>query len=419
MTRTRVTGGLALALLASGGCSSGNDNTNPSNGVSLSFTPCTRQDFWPVVMLALQDGSGPWTVRTASGGTFSATVQSSKIGILVVTAPTTGSGSEVDVIYATTAEAQNYLTSLQCGSPLLTGNITVNNLAAGEEANVGLGWNSSAAIGPGDKTFTTQAPAATADLLGALSNANTGVVSKLILRRAVTVSAVAPVDFTTAEAFAPVTPTLNITGAGTNPALFIEWYLTGGIFRNEIAFINSSLTPPTSYYGMPAAKQAASDLHDLYTSITPPASGGVQPFSLVEAWWHDPAARTLNFEPLPATPTITTRAVLPYPQLRAQWQEPSGHKYFQMHYYNSSNSDVEATITATAAYLGSTAVDISFPDVSTLAGWHNNWMPVAGVATTWGFNDYTWTGGSQGVLSNVPSDGLVTQLNSWRGSITP
>ena len=56
MTRTRVTGVLALAVLAFAGCSSSNDDNNPSNGVSLSFTPCTRQDYWPVVMLALQDG---------------------------------------------------------------------------------------------------------------------------------------------------------------------------------------------------------------------------------------------------------------------------------------------------------------------------------------------------------------------------
>ena len=170
---------------------------------------------------------------------------------------------------------------------------------------------------------------------------------------------------------------------------------------------------------MPAAEQAAGDLHDLYASINPPAIGSVQPFSSVEAWWHDPVARTLNFEALPATPTISSASSSPYPRLRAQWQEPSGHKYFQMYYYNTSNSDAEATVTATAAYLGGSTVDVSFPDFSALAGWHNSWMPAAGVATTWGFNDYTWTGGSQGVLAHVPSDGLVTQRNSWRGSITP
>ena len=87
---------------------------------------------------------------------------------------------------------QNYLTAQQCASQLLTGSITVNNLAAGEEATVGLGWNSSAAIGPGNKTFTTQAPAATADLLGVLSTATSGGSRKMILRHGVTVSAVAP-----------------------------------------------------------------------------------------------------------------------------------------------------------------------------------------------------------------------------------
>jgi hypothetical protein len=345
-------------------------------------------------------------------------VQSQKVGILVVTAPPTGSGSEVDVVYATAAEAQNYLTGLQCGSSLMTGNITVNNLAAGEEAFVGLGWNSSAASGPGNKTFTTQAPANPADLVGVL-NTQAALATKMIIRRGVSVTAVAPVDFTTTEAFAPLLPSLSITGAGSNAALFIEWYLTGGIFSNEVAFINPTLTPPANYYGMPTAKQAAGDLHDLYTSITLPAVGGVQPFSSVEAWWHDPVTRTLNFEALPATPTITSKTSLPYPQLRAQWQEPSGHKYFRLYYYNNSNTSSEATITATAAYLGSTTIDVAFPDLSALAGWHNSWMPAAGVATTWGFADYTWTGGSQGVLSFLPSEGLVMQSNSWRGSITP
>ena len=417
MARTRLTGVLALAALALAGCSSGNDTTNPPGGTSLSYAPCTRADYWPVVLLAIQDGTGPWKVLTPSGGTYSTTVQSSKLGMLVATAATSGGGSEVDVVYASAAEAEAYLTGLQCGSSLLTGSITVNNLAAGELAFVGLGWNSSAASGPGNKTFTTQAPANPADLLGVLNTASANA-TKMIIRRGVNVTAVAPMDFTTAEAFAPLLPSLAITGTGTTPVTFAEWYLSGGIFRNEINYGNASTTLPTTYWGVPAAKQAASDLHELYAYTAETPIGGVAQTRVIDAWWHDPASRTLSFDPLPSAPTITTKASAPYPQLRIQWQQPSGHQYFSIYYYNTIGGDQEATLTATAAYLGGTAVDIAFPDVSTLTGWNNTWMPVAGVPTTWGFTDYRSTG-IQSVLGYAPTDGQVTQSNSFRSSLTP
>lgn len=191
-----------------------------------------------------------------------------------------------------------------------------------------------------------------------------------------------------------------------------------GIFRNEIAFNSGLTTLPTSYWAVPAAKQAAGDLHEFLAFTTEPPIGSVEPSRTVSAWWHDPVARTLSFDALPATPTITSASSSPYPRLRVRWQMPSGHKYLDMFYYNTSGSGQEATLTAPAAYIGSAAVDIAFPDVSALAGWQNSWMPVAGVPTTAGFDDYTRTG-SQSVLGFAPVDGLVTQTNSWRTSITP
>ena len=57
-----------------------------------------------------------------------------------------------------------------------------------------------------------------------------------------------------------------------------QWYLSGGIFRNEIAFVQLvAATLPTSYWGVPAANQAAGDLHEFYASTNEPAIGSVQP----------------------------------------------------------------------------------------------------------------------------------------------
>lgn len=243
----------------------------------------------------------------------------------------------------------------------------------------------------------------------------------MIIRRGVTVTSVAPVDFTTAEAFAPLLPSLAITGTGSDPVTVYEAYLTGGgIFRNTISFGNSSTALPTTYWGVPAAKQSASDLHELDATTTGTPIGGVQTGRAVTAWWHDPVNRALSFDPLPSAPTVTTKASAPYPQLRIQWQLPSGHQGFSMSYRNisSGSGNQSAMLTATAAYLGGTTVNIAFPDASALTGWNNNWMPAAGVPTTWAVTDYKSTG-TQAVLVYAPTDGQVTQYNIFSSSLTP
>ena len=311
---------------------------------------------------------------------------------MVATAPTTGSGSEVDVIYATTAEAQNYLTSLQCGSQLLTGSITVNNLAAGEEANVGLGWNSSAAIGPGSKTFTTQAPAATADLLGVLST-RPAAVSKMILRHGVTVSAVAPLDFTRTEAFAPVTPSLTITGTGSNqvcsrvvshgqhlPERDCLLQLVAPRFRPATGPCQRPNRPPatcTIYLRRsPSRRSAACNRSARF----PP--GGTIRWRGRSISMHSrrrrrsPARRHRRTRGCGCSGRCQRSQVFPDVLLQHRQQRRRGdaHRDRCLSRHRRRGRYVSRCQRA--------------------RGWHNSWMPAGGVPTTWGFSDFTWTGDS-------------------------
>jgi hypothetical protein len=402
---------IALTAVTLAACSgSVTMSTNPSGDVSLTYTPCTGAAYSPTLLVAVQDGTGPWTVLTPAGGAYSATIHSTKVGVLLVSG--SGNSDDVNVVYALASEVQQRLTS-SCVAPLITATGMVNSLAAGETATIGVGWNSTSVSGPGNKSFSVSATNSTADLLAVLSNA-ASPAAKFIVRRGTNATPLAAIDFTTSEAFAPATPALTITGTGSEAVTFAQWYQTAAGFRDPIVYGGSSTTLPTTYIAMPATKQLAGDLHESWAYTASATSGGVTSGRTVISYGHDPVSRTLAFAALPTAPTITVPTTSPYPRFRVQWQRPTGHAYFYL-YFSSGNQ--EGTLTATAGYLGGSAVDLEFPDLAALAGWQSSWMPAVGVLTNWGCYDYAFN------LAHGPfdavTDGLQEQYNNWHATLTP
>lgn len=393
----------ALGVCMLGGCSGSGTTESSQGGVKLSYVPCAGYRFQPK-LVAVQDGSGPWTAITPVGTTYSTTVHSTKVGLLEVTGD--ANNSLVSVYYALASELQNHLSS-SCAPTVTDAHGTVNSLAAGENVSVSVGWNSTIVSGPGNQSFTVSTTSSTADLLAVLGNASSPA-ARFILRRGVPL---APIDFTKGEDFAPLTPQLTITGAAGETITVGEWYQTAGGFRDALFYGTPSATPPTTYYAMPAAKQLAGDLHEVFAYTGQTVVGGVTSGRSIDTYWHDPVARTLAFAPLPAGPTLSFPVTSPYPQLQVQWTMPAGHTFFQTNFG-------QVSWYVTAGYLGSGDVNVRFPDFTGLSGWQASWMPLHGVPTNIYFYDYTFTP-TRSPLDYSVSDGEQEQYNHWYSAITP
>jgi len=63
-------------------------------------------------------------------------------------------------------------------------------------------------------------------------------------------------------------------------------------------------------------------------------------------------------------------------------------------------------------------VDITFPDLSGLAGWNAAYMPTAGTMLQWGFEDVSWNGPA-GSFFTAPVNGTTERYNVFRGTVTP
>jgi hypothetical protein len=236
----------------------------------------------------------------------------------------------------------------------------------------------------------------------------------MILRRGIGVTPVAPIDFTAAEAFAPLSPTLMVTGANGDSIAVAEWYDTAAGWRESVFYDDPSVTPRTSYVGIPASHQLAGDLHELFAYGPTRTVNGVSSRRAVEGYLHDALGATLALDPAPRTPDIAFASVTPYPRINVQWMMPSAHSFFLANYSASAHT---VNLYATAGYFGGSSVNVTFPDVSNLAGWQPGWIPAAGTPVQWDFYSYAFNT-ARGPFDPF-ADGQQEQYNSWWATITP
>jgi hypothetical protein len=407
---TLATAALVAALTACSGNSTGS-NPPPSNGTVFSFIPCTTPGNETTLMLAVQDGTGPWTPLTLANGSYTDTLHASTARIAQVYG--SASYGAVRVFYVLASEA-NEVAQAFCDPAGANWDVPVTNLAADDHVRVGLGYSTRVVSGPGDQTASVVAITNPADLLASLMHTGSSSPTRLIFRRGIDPASVAPVDFTSSESVTPTIAHLTVTGVGSDTVdYYADWYWSDGL-HNEIAELDFPDTLPTAYWGLPSAVQAPGDLYELDLYVLGAVVGGVKPARELDIYHHGASDRTLAMAPLPAAPTITVGSTTPYVRMRLQWPAGSDSKLLQLYYQDGSGS---AEMLVTAGYLGGGGADITFPDLSGLPGWNPAWVPAVGTSGTGELYDNHWNVNSAGYPS--PSDGLMINYNKWYAPYTP
>jgi hypothetical protein len=343
--------------------------------------------------------------------------------------PQAGGGYSLSIFYATQAELTGQGTGV-CFQP--PSGKTVNGTVAGvgptDLTQVFVGGSLGTLTGTNYQVQNV--PNGTVDLFAGhatLTISGTGAsiaVDKLIIRRDLNPAngATLPVlDFGGTEAFAPQKNTLTVNGLGAGESAIIsESYYTPNGFVGSVTGDPTETGATHTLYGVPAAKQAAGDLHGLNVIASNVTGGQAASVRYMTTYFHTASDRTVTLGPSLNAPTITTVATTPYVRFRAQLaQQPEYDKAFAVTFGQGTGAGLRATtISATPAYLNGAAFDFTIPDFSGVAGFDPNWGLKAGVATTWSVTAIGWNG-ANGIFNPVPAEGAVVQFASRTGTVTP
>lgn len=421
---------LAGAIMALSACGDGTltETLRPTQRGTLNFCAAAAP-LW----VAVKDGDGPWTRVTGTGAAYAFAFHSGKGGFAWVTRPEDG-GAELQVLYTTTAEliGSSSTVDMPCR---LSSTRSVNGTLAGMTgpgslAFVGFGGASLGVFPSGptfDFTLDGVSPGAH-DLLASYSAQppNTALIGTpptmlaMIIRRDLNPSSggtLDVIDFTSPEAFAPASAKLTVGGLGTS-AWQLDLSLLTANGTSAWYFYTPVLGSSASYYGVPAAKLRAGDLHSL-TVYVPVASepapqvvgtGGARQADL---YFRSTVDRSVTLGPALGNFSIDTIATAPYLRLRAQL--PRYSEYNQLGevdlYQGSANGWWTTTVVMTAAYAGSGVYDLVVPDLSA-AGFDPSWGLRPDLPLGW----EAWeVGGTfpDGVPGRKPADG-ATIVSAYR-----
>ncbi len=358
-----------------------------SGNVTIDFSGCSVDQ--RAVWLAYQDGTGPWTVAVPTGNVYQFNILSGKGGVAWVQDPT-GPGSAVLVAYFSQAEMTGFGATQFCSTPTATKTVTAQtaNLGANRTAFVSLGGGTGLANFAQTLATLNGVTNGTHDLVAYARDIMTpGLTDRVFIKRDVNTTAIAPggsvgfpVDFTDGtDSFAPAQATFTIGGTtGGDQVGLSAFYRTGADCRSGLLYsVAPAAVAAFEALGIPANKQRPTDSHGALVSATAGSSTRTQ----LEYF----AAFGNRLITLPqAIPVFTPTSVAgSYKALRFQFALPAALASSASLSYSEVLAAKSAIITATNAWLGGTAVDVTMPNFSGLAGWSDAWMPASGAAVEW------------------------------------
>ena len=434
-----------------------------SGNTSLEFCTMDQTPIW----LAFQDGAnGTWARvnPSASGTKFQFNITQAKAGVAYVTSTTSAGVASASrslavrlvgyleremllrnrptrtKAYVAQSLATGYGLTILYGSQVelngrganlclpgsgktVNGTVAGVNAAQAQSASISLGPSSTSAAPAG--TFQlTDVPDGALDLVAARSTTNTFTsVDKMIIRRGVNAgnNSMLPVlDFGSLEAFDPIQRNLRIGNLGTEVATVFTNYFTAAGSGAAGATVGTSGLPSRvgfRYFGVPASKQIAGDLH-LALAIAFPGLAASEQQRIAALYFKDPTDRTVTLGAALPVQIVSATATAPYVRLRATGSIPAEYGKLLDLEFTQTNAARTVSILASESYLaGAASYDIMVPDFSGVAGWDNNWGPKTGSGAEWRISTYGFTGIGLGSLD--PVDGATFKGAGRSGTITP
>lgn len=381
--------------------------------------------------VAFQDGTGgAWTHVTGTNNAYSFNVTQA-VGAIAYVKPYSTTGFDLEVFYGTKADLQGRANEV-CSGAVGTGKTVtapIVGLTAPNDAS------SLMTLGPSGGTLNaslngvtfSNVPNGNLDLIAGrttltINGTNFSFnLSKMIIRRNLNPadnSALAAIDFGSAEAFTPVTKNLTINNLGTDVSEVFGLYFTANNTFGSYFFDISAGGASRTYPGVPTANQAAGDLHVLAIGAVP---NSANPTAAREALFafHDAADKTLTLGPALTTPTVSALTATGYSRLRAALTvQTEYNKLFGFGAQQTGAAPRQFNIAQTAGYSNASSFNLDVPDLSAVAGFDVNWGFKAGTVANWTVTGTGWPSAS-GIGQPPFTEGASYMFATKSGAITP
>ena len=372
--------------------------------------------------VAFQDGAEAWTraLPSTSGGkvVFQHTFASNRAAIAASFDAGPGINS-LQVHYGTPAELElvgrTYVAF--CVPFQKTLLASVAGLDTNQFAYVSGGYVTERAI-LFNESFPLEAlPPGPRDIVAArvTFSAATSVLNSIILRRDVDLpdGATFPVlDFNSAEAFAPATGNLTLTGIGERAT--VSTRLITSNFDGLLSTPHVQGVGTTGLYvALPEARLRPGDLEQVSAS-----TNGVAPTSRLNTsvYFRTPTARTLAFGPEIIPPAFTTVATTPTLRLLARFVPQDAYDRAVLISYQQDTMQVSVSMTAAYATLIG-GYDLTIPELSDVTRLQPVWALHPGSELRW---SAVRLGGTLPLgFTAVPSDGDVQRVATRDDVIAP
>jgi hypothetical protein len=263
-------------------------------------------------------------------------------------------------------------------------------------------------------------PDGAVDLIGSVSEVmGFGVIpTRVLIQRGLNPPAggsLGNIDFSGPDSFAPEMRSLMVNNAGGQALLSTSLLLTA-----NGAGLVSQVFPATSWYGVPAARLQAGDLHLLTVLATDLVA--LAPTRSILRLTAAPTDLTLTLGPALTAPTVEAVAAAGYSRARAEYpiQTEYDRYWFAAFLQTPLGMTRQAQVQMTQGYRGSGSgtVTLEVPDLTGVAEWNSDWGLQPGGEVTWTVSASGWTTAG-GVIQPVLEDGNVFQSASRQGMFTP
>lgn len=363
--------------------------------VGLSFC-ATDAPIW----IGFQSDNGAWQRATlGANNTAQVNISGTRGAIAYVVQEGTGATASytTTVTYGTTAELTSFGANLCAAAPgSKTVTATVVGAGATDVVNATLG-DASGTVNGSTVTFEDVQPGPR-DLIATRSAAGSfpgfgGPPNRIVLRRNLNPangSSIGPIDFGGSDSFAPASARLTIAGTGAGDLIipFVGLQTanggTGTFFTDFGAIINPTTTP--TYYGIPADRLAAGDLHYAFVVSAPNGAEGpdISQGRVAGAFFRTVADRTLTLGPAMNTPTVSSSNT-PYPRPRVQLarQAQYGDALLATFSQDGTTSRTVSMLVLASYLQGAASWDVTVPDFTGAPGFDPAWMLRSGTQTDW------------------------------------
>jgi hypothetical protein len=323
-----------------------------SNGVRLDWSTCQFRPLW----VAYQDGNGAWTRVTGSGDVYTLPAINSATAGLAFVLPNPFGGFGTVTNFLTKAELS--VLPVPCASISMTSaNVTVSGIpdTLSDIAWLSLGAAGNSTTKPGTISIGNVSPG-THDLVGYLQ-APTG--DRVTIQRGANGG---NIDFSSASTPANAMMTVN---GNSGTLMSTEMFYITQACEAGVMYVTNPSVSPFQFTGMPAALQAASDVHAFQIN-----DFGASSYRSVTTYFHAVANMSVTLGAVIA-PTVSALAG-PYKRVQAVFALPSDYGYVHLQ-LTSATSPLVSLVSQTGGYIGTGNVTIAVPDFSAVAGFNTSW----------------------------------------------